>query len=82
MPITCKREGDEVVVRIPADLETRVLITLENEVAPGFFAGGWVVHSGTTTHETPLVQVHPRSKEQWLQALLNGGPGQSKGSAS
>lgn len=44
--ITCKREGDEVVVRVPVDLDRRVVVAVEG--LAGVFPAGWIVQSGVT----------------------------------
>lgn len=48
--ISCKREGDEVVIRIPADFPTPVIAAV---TAAGGVSGGWVVLEGATS-EIPL----------------------------
>lgn len=45
-PITCKREGDEVVVRIPADHPFPVVAFVASN---GAVSGGWVIIRGATS---------------------------------
>lgn len=49
--VTCKREGDEVVVRIPAALQRTMLVLLEG--VPGLYQG-WSVRSGAIGESDPV----------------------------
>lgn len=50
--ITCKTENGETVIRIPASLESRVLVAVEG--VQNVFSSGWVVQSGAAKAEIPL----------------------------
>lgn len=46
-------EGDEIVVRIPADLSCRVLIAFEGP--HGMFPSGWLVDAGNVSGSPPVL---------------------------
>lgn len=44
--VTCRREGDEVVIRIPVDFPAPVIAAI---TAASGVSGGWVVLGGATS---------------------------------
>lgn len=48
-----KREGDEIVVRIPADLAFRVLVAFEGPHE--MFLSGWLVDAGDVSRSPPAL---------------------------
>lgn len=78
LPITCKREGDEVVVRIPAACASRLLVAVEGP--SDIWTSGWLISEGATGG-SPRALLNRLSASGVSQALASSGPCQSQASA-
>lgn len=51
--VSCRQEGDEIVVRIPVELDRPVIVAV---TGAGGVAGGWAVVQGSTREIPPAVR--------------------------
>lgn len=65
-PITCTREGGEIVIRVP-DGSPRVLVAVEG--LSGVWPTGWIVADGATAGIQPAVLYRPSEQPTLTQAV-------------